>query len=98
MARTAVYPDGHFLGWTPGQVAPLLPKNLAWRLDPGTDLVVQLHMQPSGKPESVQPTIGLYFGGEPPVRTPAMLRLGSQEIDIPPGETTTPSRTPTCCP
>ncbi len=86
MARTAVYPDGHFLGWTPGQVAPLLPKNLAWRLDRGTDLVVQLHMQPSGKPESVQPTIGLYFGGEPPVRTPAMLRLGSQGIDIPPGE------------
>jgi tetratricopeptide (TPR) repeat protein len=87
MARTAVYPDGHFLGWTPGQIAPLLPKNLAWRLDRGTDLVVQLHMQPSGKPERVQPTIGLFFGGEPPVRTPAMLRLGSQGIDIPPGET-----------
>jgi tetratricopeptide (TPR) repeat protein len=86
MARTAQYPDGHFLGWTPGQVAPLLPRNLAWRLDPGTDLVVQLHMQPSGKPELVQPTIGLFFGGEPPVRSPAMLRLGSQGIDIPPGE------------
>ena len=86
MARTATYPNGHFLGWTPGQIAPLLPKNLAWRLDPGTDLVVQLHMQPSGKPESVRPTIGLFFGGEPPVRTPAMLRLGSQGIDIPPGE------------
>jgi tetratricopeptide (TPR) repeat protein len=86
MARTAEYPDGHFLGWTPGQIAPLLPKNLAWRLDRGTDLVVQLHMQPSGKPERVQPTIGLFFGGEPPVRTPAMLRLGSQGIDIPAGE------------
>jgi tetratricopeptide (TPR) repeat protein len=87
MARTAEYPDGHFLGWTPGQIAPLLPKNLAWRLDRGTDLVIQLHMQPSGKPERVQPTIGLFFGGEPPVRTPAMLRLGSQGIDIPPGDT-----------
>jgi tetratricopeptide (TPR) repeat protein len=86
MARTAEYPDGHFLGWTPGQIAPLLPKNLAWRLDRGTDLVVQLHMQPSGKPERVQPSIGLFFGGEPPVRTPAMLRLGSQGIDIPAGE------------
>ena len=86
MARTAEYPDGHFLGWTPGQIAPLLPKNLAWRLERGTDLVVQLHMQPSGKPERVQPTIGLFFGGEPPVRTPAMLRLGSQGIDIPAGE------------
>src|SRR5262249_35523299 len=49
IARSAVYPDGHFLGWTPGQVPPLLPKGLAWRLEPGTDLVVELHMQPNGK-------------------------------------------------
>ena len=33
--RSAVFPDGHFLGWTPGQVAPLLPKGLAWRLASG---------------------------------------------------------------
>lgn len=86
MARSAVYPDGHFLGWTPGQIAPLVPSNMAWRLDPGTDLVVQLHMQPSGTVEDVQPSIGLYFGNEPPTRTPTILRLGSQGIDIAPGE------------
>jgi hypothetical protein len=78
MAHSAVYPEGHFLGWTPGQVAPLLPKGLAWRLDRGTDLVVELHMQPSGKPERVQPTVGLFFGDDPPERTPLMLRLGRQ--------------------
>ena len=38
IARSADYPEGHFLGWTPGQVAPLLPKDLSWRLDPHTDL------------------------------------------------------------
>ena len=86
MARSAEYPDGHFLGWTPGQVAPLVDPDLAWRLDPGTDLVVQLHMQPSGKPEPVQPVIGFYFGDRPPTRTPSILRLGSQGIDIPPGD------------
>jgi cytochrome c-type biogenesis protein CcmH/NrfG len=84
--RAAQYPDGHFLGWTPGQVAPLLPDDLAWRLDRGTDLVVQIHMQPSGKPEIVQPSIGLYFGDRPPARTPAMLRIGRQNIDIPAGD------------
>jgi hypothetical protein len=84
--RSADYPDGHFLGWTPGQIAPLLPKSLAWRLAPRSDLVVELHMQPSGKPESVAPSIGLYFSDEPPTRTPAMLRLGRQNIDIPAGE------------
>ena len=86
MPRTAEYPDGHFLGWTPGQVAPLVGPDLAWTLEPGSDLVVQLHMQPSGAVEQVQPVIGLYLSDRPPVRTPTILRLGSQGIDIPPGE------------
>jgi hypothetical protein len=86
IAHSAQYPDGHFLGWTPGQVAPLLPKDLAWRLDVRTDLVVELHMRPSGKSEPVAPLIGLYFSDAPPTRTPAMLRLGRQSIDIPAGQ------------
>jgi Flp pilus assembly protein TadD len=86
IARTAGYPDGHFLGWTPGQVPPLLPKGLAWHLNRGTDLVVELHMQPSGKPEVVQPSVGFFFGTDPPDRTPTMLRLGRQNLDIGPGE------------
>jgi Flp pilus assembly protein TadD len=86
IARTADYPDGHFLGWTPGQAGPLLPKGFAWTLEPNTDLVVELHMQPSGKAEQIAPSIGLYFTQDPPERTPAMLRLGRQDIDIPPGD------------
>jgi tetratricopeptide (TPR) repeat protein len=86
IARSAIYPDGHFLGWTPGQVAPLLPGELAWRLDRNTDLVVELHMQPSGKAERVAPSVGLYFGDEVPKRTPSMLRLGRQNIDIAAGD------------
>lgn len=85
MANSAMYPDGHFLGWTPGQVAPLLPKGLAWTLEPGTDLVVELHLQPTGKPENIAPSVGLYYTNDPPSRTPAMLRLGRQDIDIPAG-------------
>jgi tetratricopeptide (TPR) repeat protein len=85
MANSAQYPDGHFLGWTPGQVAPLLPKGLAWTLEPGTDLVVELHLQPTGKPETVAPSFGFYYSSDAPDRTPAMLRLGKQDIDIPAG-------------
>jgi tetratricopeptide (TPR) repeat protein len=84
--RSAVYPDGHFLGWTPGQSAPLLPAGLAWTLEPGSDLVVQLHLVPSGKPEPIQPSIGLYFTDDPPTRTPVMMRLSNQQIDIPEGD------------
>ena len=86
IVRSAVYPDGHFLGWTPGQAAPLLPPGLAWTLAPHGHLVVQLHLVPSGKPELIQPSIGLYFTDDPPSRTPVMLRLSNQDIDIAPGD------------
>ena len=86
IVRSAVYPDGHFLGWTPGQAAPLLPAGLAWTLEPRSDLVVQLHLVPSGKPELIQPSIGVYFTDDPPTRTPVMLRLSNQQIEIPAGD------------
>jgi hypothetical protein len=86
LSHSATYPDGHFLAWTPGQAAPLLPKGLAWRLDPNTDLVVELHLQPTGKAETIQPEIGLYFTNDPPAQIPGMLRLGRQNIDIAPGQ------------
>ena len=82
----AHYPDGHFLGWTPGQLPPLAEPGMAWRLEPGSDFVIQLHMQSTGRPESIRASVGLYFTDDPPVRTPMMLRLGRQSIDIPPGE------------
>lgn len=83
--HSATYPDGHFLGWTPGQVPPIAPADLSWRLDAGSDLVVQLHMQPTGKEEAIEPVIGFYFSERAPGKTPAIVRLGRQNLDIPPG-------------
>jgi tetratricopeptide (TPR) repeat protein len=85
LARTANFPDGYFFGWTPGQLPPA-SEDLAWRLNPGTDMVLQLHLRPTGKAERVQATIGLYLASGPPTLTPAMLRLGKQNIDIPAGQ------------
>ncbi len=90
--HSADYPDGHFLGWTPGQFAPLAPKGLSWRLNPGADFVVQLHMRPTGKPEAIAPRIGLYFTDDAPAQLPVMLRLGRQNLDIPAGDAHHPSR------
>jgi tetratricopeptide (TPR) repeat protein len=84
--NSAMFPDGHFLGWTPGQAPPLAPAGLSWRLENGSSLLVQLHLQATGKPERIRPSIGLFFTNEPPTRTPVMLRLGRQSIDIPPGD------------
>src|SRR5262249_34480894 len=48
-------------GWTPGKAPFMDPPDRAWALDKGSDLVVQLHMLPTGEPEVVQPSIGLFF-------------------------------------
>jgi tetratricopeptide (TPR) repeat protein/mono/diheme cytochrome c family protein len=82
---TASFPDGEFLGWTPGQLAPPVPPGMAWRLEARSDLVVQLHMQPLDTEQLVQPSIGLFFTREPPGLMPVMLRLGRHTIDIAPG-------------
>ena len=76
-------PGGHFEGWTPGKVPFLGPEDMAWQLDPGTDIVVQLHMLPTGKPELIRSSLGLFFTDRPPTRAPFMLRIGSKVIDIP---------------
>ena len=82
----ARYPEGYFLGWTPGQSPMTSAPGMAWRLTPGTDLVLQLHLRRTGKPEEIRPKVALYFTADAPTRTPLALRLGKQNIDIEPGE------------
>ena len=80
------FPDGHFLGWTPGKLPTPPAEGIAWRLEPGTDLVFDLHMLPTGKPEPLRASVGLYFTDEEPTRHPYLLRLGTRGIVIPAGE------------
>jgi tetratricopeptide (TPR) repeat protein len=86
MVADARYPEGQLLGWTPGQSARGVPPGTAWRLEPGSDLVAQLHLQPTGRPEPLTIAVGLFFTDDPPTRTPVGLRLGSETIDIAPGQ------------
>lgn len=82
---TSRMPDGHFLGWQPGKVPQFAPEGLAWVLAPGTDLVLQLHLHPSGKPELVQPSIAFYFTSHPPTNAAFRLNLNALKIAIPAG-------------
>jgi tetratricopeptide (TPR) repeat protein len=80
-------PDSHFLFWKPGTIPYTEPDGLALRLDPQTDLVLNIHLQPSGKPEWIQPSLGLYFTDHPATLFPMLLQLeNDHKLDIPPGE------------
>jgi tetratricopeptide (TPR) repeat protein len=43
-------------------------------------------MQPSGRTQVVQPTIGLYFTDQPPTRARITIKIGDPYIDIPAGK------------
>ncbi len=85
-ATAARPPEGAFLGWTPGKVPHGGTEGLAWQLEPGTDIVLQLHLQPRGSRQTVQASVGLYFTDDPPTRLSYWLTLGSREIDLPAGQ------------
>jgi hypothetical protein len=79
--------DGHFLFWKPGGAPYVEPEGFAWRLDPGNDLVLNAHLRPTGKPEQVRPTIGLYFTDQPQEKFPMLVNLEHDgALDIPPGD------------
>jgi Flp pilus assembly protein TadD/mono/diheme cytochrome c family protein len=79
-------PPGHFMFWKPGSAPYVEPDGFSWQLQPGNDLVLNTHLQPSGKPEIVQPSIGLYFTDKPPTQFPLLIQLERDgALNIPAG-------------
>ncbi len=80
-------PDSHLLFWKPGTIPYVEPEGMALRLDKGTDLVLNTHLQPSGKPEVIRPSIGLYFTPHPATKVPMLLQLENDaKLDIAAGQ------------
>ncbi|HEX4567250.1 MAG TPA: tetratricopeptide repeat protein [Vicinamibacterales bacterium] len=79
-------PDGQFIGWAPGRGPIESPRGMPWRLDPGADLVVELHMLPVKKAAVIQPAIALYLTETPPADTPVTVTMSTKTIDIPAGK------------
>jgi len=86
ITRSPSDPDGNFLFWKPGNTPHVEPDGFAWRIDPGNELVLNMHLQPSGKPQQVRPSLGLYFTDQPQTKFPLLVQLEDDEaLDIPAG-------------
>lgn len=68
-------PDSHLLFWKPDSTALVEPPGMPWRLDPGNDLVLNMHLKPTGKPEAIRARIGLYFTPTPATQHPMLIQL-----------------------
>ena len=80
-------PDSHLLFWKPGTVPYTEPEGMELRLDKGTDLILNTHLQPSGKTEVIQPSIGIYFSSHRATKFPMLLQLENDaKLDIPAGD------------
>jgi Flp pilus assembly protein TadD len=80
-------PDSHFLFWKPDTPAVIEPPGMPWRIDPGNDLILNTHLKPTGRAETIEPRIGLYFTDTPPTSTPMLLQLEHDAaLNIPAGD------------
>jgi hypothetical protein len=78
-------------GWAVGAQPHLFPDGLALKLPKGSDLVVQYHFHPTGKPEQEKSLIGLYFAKKAPEKTLTRIQMPPSYslfsgLDIPAGE------------
>jgi len=87
LPETTEAPGGHFLNWQPGKMPYRAPAGLAWKLSPETDFVMQLHLHPTGKPETVQAEAGFFFTDRAPTNSTLKIILDWPAIDIPAGAT-----------
>jgi hypothetical protein len=78
-------------GWAVGGQPSFFPENLAIKIPAASDLVVQYHFHPTGKPEAEKSQIGLYFAKEPPKHSMVRIQMPPHYslfsgLDIPAGE------------
>ncbi|HEX4131831.1 MAG TPA: hypothetical protein VHZ24_17495 [Pirellulales bacterium] len=79
-------PSGMLGGWAPGGTPRWLPESTGRFLRQGSDLIMQVHYHPDGKPETDQSEVAIHFVKSPATRLVADLPLMNRNISIPPGE------------
>jgi hypothetical protein len=78
-------------GWAVGAQPHFYPDGLALQVPKGSDLVIQYHFHPTGKPEAEKSAVGLYFAKKVPERRLTHVQLPPayslfSGLDIPAGD------------
>jgi len=81
-----VLPTGGLGGWAPGALPRLLPEGTGKFLRKGSDLVLQLHYHPNGKPATDKSTVGIYFTKKPATTIVGGLAILNHRLYIPAGD------------
>jgi hypothetical protein len=99
LAGPGFLPSGALGGWSVGNTPRRLPNDMGRYVKRGSDLVLQVHYHPSGKPESDQSEVGIYFTRTPvrealklPGKLVGSIWMASYEIDIPAGTKRYPAK------
>lgn len=78
-------PSGFLGGWAPGNEPRRLPAGVGNALPKNSDIVLEVHYHKSGKPETDQTTVGLYYSREPISKRVRMLPVINPFLHIPAG-------------
>jgi hypothetical protein len=78
-------------GWVPGMTPRFFPSDVAQPLPSHSNIVVQLHLHPTGKPEREQGRLAIYFAKRPPAKSLSGIQVPpafgfASGIEIPAGE------------
>jgi Copper type II ascorbate-dependent monooxygenase, C-terminal domain len=77
---------GDLGGWAPGNQAAHLPEGVGRSLPRNSDVILQVHYHPSGKPETDRTRIGLHFSRKPVRQTLQWKGVMSEKFRLPAGE------------
>jgi Copper type II ascorbate-dependent monooxygenase, N-terminal domain/Copper type II ascorbate-dependent monooxygenase, C-terminal domain len=78
-----IKPHGDLGGWAPGNEPSVLPEGMGRPLPKGSDVVVQVHYHPSGKPEVDRSRIGIHFSKAPVKQTMCWSFVANRDLKIP---------------
>jgi mono/diheme cytochrome c family protein len=78
-----IKPQGDLGGWAPGNEPSVLPEGVGRPLPKGSDVVVQVHYHPRGKPEVDRSRIGIRFSKVPVKQTMYWSYVAQPDLTIP---------------